>query len=272
MMMPLAAVVSLTDKVADKDPDLPASSVSVIIPARNAAATIARTLRSLAPDAGLIGEVILVDDGSTDQTMATAKSISKTFELPIRVISAQAGSAGAARNLGLEAASGEFIYFVDSDDEPLPGCLHRLVEALASQADRGIAIGANIRRTAGRVDKRKSPSGFANDMVVNAEAYLRNQILPIAMGSAVVRRSAIGPARFPEKAGLDEDTIFWAAVRGCRQRSASYKRCPRQTRRIWSWHRCPGMAQSLDLATDRARTGPCRPPFGSRALFEACGG
>lgn len=210
--MPLAAVDSLTARVSGTDRALPANSVSVIIPARNAAATIARTLRSLAPDAGLIGEVVLVDDGSTDQTIAIATSTSKAFELPIRLVSAQAGSAGAARNLGLETASGDFVYFVDSDDEPMPGCLHRLVDALANQPDCGIAIGANIRRTAGRIDKTKSPAGFTSDLVKNAESYLRNRILPIAMGSALVRRSAVGPARFPEKAGLDEDTIFWAAV------------------------------------------------------------
>lgn len=103
-------------------------TASVIVPARDAAATIARTLAALAAqqlDAGRF-EVIVVDDGSRDDTLALARGAHG----PTRVIAQAALGPAAARNRGVAAASGRVLAFCDADVFPAPGWLAAGVRAL----------------------------------------------------------------------------------------------------------------------------------------------
>lgn len=96
--------------------------VSVVIPAWNAERWIAETLNSVQGQTWSSLEIILVDDGSTDQT---ASIVQRDFPAVRYIHQANAGQA-AARNRGVAAAQGEFIAFLDSDDLWLP-------EKIASQ-------------------------------------------------------------------------------------------------------------------------------------------
>ncbi len=102
-------------------------AVSVVVPARNAAATIGRTLAALAAQ-DLPGEreTIVVDDGSTDDTVAIARSFDG-----VQVLEQDALGPAAARNNGAAAARGEMLAFTDSDCFPTPGWLAAGVAALA---------------------------------------------------------------------------------------------------------------------------------------------
>ena len=186
--------------------------ISIVIPARNAAATIDATLRSLVPDRDLIGEILLVDDGSEDQTTAVSIQSAREYELPLEVLSMRLGSAGAARNAGMARAKGKFLFFLDADDEVIAGGLRLLRETLVSNPGAGLSIGASIRRTAGRPDKLKAPHGYTSDRALNARRYLFNEAWPIAVGSALVAAAATAAIRFPETTSLDEDTCYWAAL------------------------------------------------------------
>ena len=86
--------------------------VSVIIPAYNAEKTINKCLDSLLSQTLDDYEVIVINDGSTDNT----KSILNSYNDRIKVISKKNGGIGIARNLGIREAKGEYITFVDSDD------------------------------------------------------------------------------------------------------------------------------------------------------------
>lgn len=99
--------------------------VSVVIPAYNAAKYVGATVESVLRQTYTAIEVIVVDDGSTDATATVLQS----FGERIRVI--RQANAGVARacNVGVEAASGEWLAFLDADDEWLP-------EKLALQIDR----------------------------------------------------------------------------------------------------------------------------------------
>ena len=100
--------------------------VSVVIPAHNAAATVARAIISTQAQTPAPDEFLLVDDASSDDTAAIAESLGATvIRLPVRA------GAGAARNAGIAAATGKIIAFQDADDEWLPGKLARQLPLLA---------------------------------------------------------------------------------------------------------------------------------------------
>jgi O-antigen biosynthesis protein len=185
--------------------------ISVIIPARNASATIGSTLSSLAADKALIGEILLIDDGSDDDTVARAREAAGNHALPLEVMGVRFGSAGAARNAGLAQVRGDYIFYLDADDEVMPGAVTLLYDALRANPQAGLAVGASIHRSS-EVDKLKVPSGYGDDRLENARKYLANDLRSITVGSALVAASKAAAIRFPETIGLDEDTLYWAAM------------------------------------------------------------
>jgi glycosyltransferase involved in cell wall biosynthesis len=114
--------------------------ISVIIPAFNRADLIGETLESLLRQTLPAAEIIVVDDGSSDNTAAIAES----FGPPVRVIHQANAGPGVARNRGFAASTGEFIHFFDSDDIALPNKQEvQLRELVATGAD--IAYGPWIK-------------------------------------------------------------------------------------------------------------------------------
>jgi glycosyltransferase involved in cell wall biosynthesis len=109
--------------------------ISVIIPVYNAEKYLPACVGSLMHQGDLCIEIILVNDGSTDQSGAIADEYAEK-DKRIRVIHRENGGASAARNTGLDAATGEYIVFLDSDDwikkDSLPALYH---EAIKHQAD-----------------------------------------------------------------------------------------------------------------------------------------
>lgn len=97
--------------------------VSVIIPTFNREQTVARAISSALNQGYVPTEVIVVDDGSTDETRETLAK----FGGAIRVIHQANAGAAAARNTGSRAANGEYLAFLDSDDEWLPEKLERQI-------------------------------------------------------------------------------------------------------------------------------------------------
>src|SRR5919197_5607580 len=103
-------------------------SFSVIIPAYQAASTVGDAVSSALAQTYPAHEVIVVDDGSTDD-LAGALS---TFAGRIRLIRKENGGAASARNAGVAAAEGEFVAFLDADDVYGPRRLEVLGELVAA--------------------------------------------------------------------------------------------------------------------------------------------
>lgn len=89
--------------------------VSVIIPAYNAARTLGNAMECVVAQTFKDWEVVIVDDGSTDNTLGTAKAWSR-FDHRVRVLTQENMGAAAARNAALKISSGRYIAFLDSDD------------------------------------------------------------------------------------------------------------------------------------------------------------
>ena len=104
--------------------------LSVVIPTCNRRDRVCRLLAALQrDDAGALFEVIVVDDGSRDDTVARLTALVTSY--PMRVLSQSAAGPAEARNAGARAARGRILLFLDDDVEPLPGTLasHRAFHA-----------------------------------------------------------------------------------------------------------------------------------------------
>lgn len=106
-----------------------ASLVSVIIPAYNAARTLAATIQSVFEQTIQDFEIIVVDDGSTDDTLKTAQAIAEKYER-VKVIAQPNSGAAAARNTAIRAAQGKYIALLDADDLWVSHKLERQLEIL----------------------------------------------------------------------------------------------------------------------------------------------
>ncbi|WP_316742872.1 glycosyltransferase [Streptomyces sp. MK7] len=117
-------------------------TITVVVAAYNASATLDRALRSVLNQTHRNLEVVVVDDASTDGTLAVAQSHADK-DARVRIVARpdNSGGCGAPRNNGIEQATGQYLMFLDADDE-LP---HKACEALLASA---LATGAEI--TAGR--------------------------------------------------------------------------------------------------------------------------
>ena len=111
--------------------------ISVIIPAFNAAPYLAEAIRSVLVQAYRPLEVLVVDDGSTDDTPVVARS----FGSPVVCWSQVQAGVAAARNAGVERATGNFIAFLDADDVWAADKLARQHDALAADPSLDAAFG-----------------------------------------------------------------------------------------------------------------------------------
>lgn len=158
--------------------------LSIIIPAYNAAETLEATIRSALGISPSAVEIIVVDDGSTDETPAICASFGES----IRYRRVENGGVSRARNIGAKMASGEWLLFLDSDDLLMPNSLERLL--LKAESDSAsVAYGQVIERGApGREDRINGFDYIAGDPPYRALNGLYRGVI-ITPGSAIVRKS-----------------------------------------------------------------------------------
>ncbi len=173
-----------------RGPDL----ISVVIPARDRAPLIGLQLDALARQSTARPfEVIVADNGSSDDTVAVAESFADRFER-FRVVDASARTgAGPARNIGASAAQGEMVAFCDSDDIVHPDWL----EALAAAWTPGTMV-------AGRLIRRDDPA-VASEDEDGTEAELARTASPRPIPSPVsTANMGIGRDDLRRVGGFDE--------------------------------------------------------------------
>lgn len=157
----------MTEAAADKVTDTAIGRVSVIIPTFNRAALLAEALASLEGLRWKDVEVIVVDDGSTDDTETVISSIrSDGFRWPIDYIWQTNAGPGAARNAGRRRASGEYIYHLDSDDLVAPNAFEDLIPAM-QRAAANFAVG--IVENTDYHGKRLSDQPFSTHVIVEGD-------------------------------------------------------------------------------------------------------
>lgn len=114
--------------------------VSVVIPTYNRAPTLPRALESTLAQTIDDLEILVVDDGSTDDTASVLATYQDVDSRVRPVVHATNQGANVARNTGIEHARGEYIAFLDSDDEWHPEKLERQLAALEDRPDEWVGV------------------------------------------------------------------------------------------------------------------------------------
>jgi peptidoglycan/xylan/chitin deacetylase (PgdA/CDA1 family)/SAM-dependent methyltransferase len=112
--------------------------ISIVIPARNAAATLAQTLDSVLAQTEGDWEAIVVDDGSTDETAAIIAAYAAR-DPRFSGLTGPGMGVGNARNLGIAAARGKYLHFLDADDWNDPSFYEKMLAALRGDPEAIIA-------------------------------------------------------------------------------------------------------------------------------------
>jgi glycosyltransferase involved in cell wall biosynthesis len=122
--------------------DRPGPSVSIILPTYNRATFLPRAIDSIRSQTWTDWELIIVDDGSTDNTRELVARLRTGIPQRVRYLRQENRGAYGARNTGLDLATGEYIAFFDSDDVWLPHHLSDCARALAENPDVDWVYGA----------------------------------------------------------------------------------------------------------------------------------
>ena len=173
---------------------------SVIIPCRNGAETVGEAVRSALAQTLPPGEVIVVDDGSTDGSAEAARAAGA------RVVASTAATSGGARNVGMDAAAGDAYAFLDCDASVSSNWLERAAVHFARDM-RIFAVGGRIAN--GR------PTRYGQlDYYLDHSEWIRGEPGPrqtFPTMAVVYRFDVIAGLRF-EEASYGEDTTFARAA------------------------------------------------------------
>lgn len=196
-------------------------NVSLIIPVYNAGAHIEACLDSVLAQTLDDLEIILVDDHGTDDSMDRARRKVAEYTGPkqFRFTATEANTGpGAARNCGIEAAAGEYLAFLDSDDTLEPGFCQRLWEA-ARSADADLAVGSIVfDEPDGTVTVRHNPPVEAGPFEGAAKKrYLRR--FKAYFTTYLYRRSLLfeGGIRFPGTRSAEDSCFLICALLAARR-------------------------------------------------------
>ena len=181
--------------------------ISIIVPLYNSEDTILSCLTSIINQDWARKEVIVIDDGSTDNSLSICSEFAKSHH-DIVVVSKKHSGPSSCRNLGIKISSGSYILFCDADDELMPSALSTLISLFDNTIDLVI----------GNVHKNNAPVLLSSTRISKTDALRRffrhdnERILGTVYGK-MFRRSQIIPPHdsclsFDESISIGEDALF----------------------------------------------------------------
>lgn len=189
--------------------------ISIIVPIYNAQAYIDQCIKSVLNQSFQDIELILINDGSTDESLK--KCHSWEDDPRVIIISTENHGVSFARNLGLQKASGKWVMFLDSDDYLLDNCLEDLMamvspdtqEVIAAYIDNGPEYKKALHQSVTADSVRRMSLDNTNNQLLPA-FY---EVKPLSLSACwsklfrndVIRENAVG---FHEELQLSEDTLF----------------------------------------------------------------
>lgn len=183
--------------------------LSVIIPLYNKRAYVQRTLESVLAQTYTDYEVIVVDDGSTDDSREVAERLIGG-RADWHILHQQNAGVAAARNAGVAASKGECLAFLDADDWWAPTYLERMMDLVATYPEAGLyACNYWYVKTGKTHVALDIPTGYFN----YPKTYLEQKSMSVTSISVVMSRKVFDEmGGFPVGIKLGEDFLLWSKV------------------------------------------------------------
>lgn len=187
--------------------------ISVITPMYNLQEYIEASIQSALSQSHLNLELILVDDGSSDRTVEICQGYARK-DSRIRLLTSCHGGVSSARNIGLDAAAGDYLFFLDGDDVIHPLLLETLVKGMKAT---GAQIGGTGCASVSEKNWGNMKDAIAADLSAST-AYLSHPdaldaffhtVSPINLiGGVMMHRDLVGQTRFRKDLFIGEDYYF----------------------------------------------------------------
>lgn len=184
--------------------------ISIIIPVYNAEETITLAVASIMKQTYQIFEIILIDDGSTDRSADICDELATKYE-EVKTIHVANGGAGKAKNIGAKRAQGDYILFIDADDQVSP----QLLETCLATANKHQAELVIYRFN--YVTPNGSPAQTYEDNILSSKQILTSKqalyyLLTDQFGplgrNLFIERKLCQQIKFPQRTHEDGATIY----------------------------------------------------------------
>ena len=183
--------------------------ISVIIPAYNYAHLLPRALDSVLAQWADDIELLVINDGSTDNTAEVLADYAQRYP-QVQVISQANAGAAAARNHGIRLAHGRYALLLDADDELLPEALASLRQTLQANPDAGLVLGAQLSVTADGRERLRLPTPASGSPRQLIRRYLLEKKISISHCCTLFRRDLLLQRPYPEQLRTGEDIPVFA--------------------------------------------------------------
>lgn len=186
--------------------------ISVVIPAYNYAKTLPRAAESVLSQLDECSELIIIDDGSTDETPLVVADLAARFPGKFRSIRQLNAGLAAVRNRGIEEAKGRYLIFLDADDEMCTNVLFLLKQHISRSPDTQFVIGGHISVFPDGRESRKMPDSLPEIPLDRVRAYLLDKTLRLSNGACAMDRAVFALGRYPERFRNAEDIPVFSQV------------------------------------------------------------
>lgn len=184
--------------------------ISIVIPTYNYARTLSRAVLSVMPQLDERSELVIVNDGSTDNTEDVLHQLSEAYPGAFTVIYKSNGGSSSARNVGLTQSTGEYLLFLDADDELMPEALSLLIRHIQENPFTRMVIGSHWSEFDDgrkRLHVVKPLPSVARERV---KAYLLDKKIALSNGATLMHRDVFNFGNYPERFRSSEDIPVFA--------------------------------------------------------------
>lgn len=188
--------------------------ISIVIPAYNYAEKLPRAVNSVLKQLTDLHELIVIDDGSTDNTQAVLTELHNENN-NFRIVHKENGGLASVRNRGITEAQADYLIFLDADDELDEGALKHIEQHIQSNPASRMIIGGYTSVWPDQVKSKVSlPSELPADPVARVKGYLIDKTISLANGATIMHRSLFEKGLYPEHFRNAEDLPVFAQALG----------------------------------------------------------
>lgn len=184
---------------------------SIIIPTYNYGHFLPSALDSVLKQQNGSYEIVVIDDGSTDNTATLVKQYQALHPQKINYFWQKNQGVAVARNYGTENALGEYLLFLDADDKLLPDALSKFSDFLSTTKHADMVCGGHLSTNDAGKTRSHASVALTSERQRNFVCIVRKKI-KFSIGTLIIRRSLFEIVKFPEKLRNWEDLVFLAQI------------------------------------------------------------